>query len=101
MSIGQVERGRGWVKVGTDVRAGGRRAPAERALCIARLRQWLEDSPDARTFLASGRDWHLLGSIQALRRRVERFNQEVPAGLAVELSPELLGLLAEARSCES
>jgi hypothetical protein len=70
-------------------------------LCIARLRQWLKDSRDARPFLASGRDWHLLGSVQALRRRVARFNQEVPAGLAVELSPELLGLLAEARSCES
>jgi len=101
MGIGQVERGRGGVKVWTDVRVGGRAAPDEPALCIARLRRWLEDSRDVRPLLASGRDWHVLGSIQAVRRRVERFNQEVPAGLAVELSPELLGLLAEARSCES
>jgi hypothetical protein len=108
MRVGQVERSGGWATVRSEGRPGGRRVPAEPGLSIGELRQWLTGRPGAqpsrlgaRCVLPSRARWQLLRSTELLRRRVERFNQDVPVGLKVTLNPELIGLLAEAPLCES
>jgi hypothetical protein len=101
MSFGQVARGAGGVKVGTEEKRGGPTSPAEPLLSIAELRQWLSDGRGASRVLSPREHRRLLRSIDVLRRRVEHFNREAPAGFQVELNPELVRPLAETAVCES
>ena len=105
MRVDGVERRQERLEV-TIVGAGlaGRGSLTGRRLTLAELRwhfQRLGDAASNGYSLNPGGRRVLARAVEMLRERVDRFNRKVPAGLKVELNPQLSDLLAEAPLAEA